>query len=557
MKKFRPPLTDYEIKELKRLSELDFSTFSEADVREEFLVEILKLLGYRKELDYSVSREESFKLNPLFLSVGSSRIKLDYLCSLRKQYFWIIDAKEGKCKDMENPPAIAKNDIGQTHFYSLHPEINCQYFIVSNGWFTNLYERDSLDDLSTPILSIKNTEIATRFLELDSYVGSTQLLPLLKEKLLDQIDKIFASEIRVERLDEFISAVRDKAGKQRHKVEQAARDNYTKNATDADRYKILDTEDISTVVYSVFQSLRTRFEIEGVARRLTERLIKNRKENAFKEYSFFNNLMLTKAFPVNFWYYPSVLHFLFYANKHGISSVHFGFRTIKDLLKEWLDLCLFHLCDKKGLRYMWACERVYAKIIKQSIIMMPTLRESVEKMLDKELFYLPEEKLAPLGPNQASVVINAVETSISFFRSKFIRNYYNADGYVFKENLADIEYHSLLQTSKEFDEKFGNKYELSKKELGNNWSDLQFYEYINHDRMGSAICDILLWNEDQLDILTEGQKQRIKLMAELDCTNFADDLCKVIGIKYNDSAEIKDREKMIQNFFNPSINQHI
>ena len=192
MKKFRPSLTEYETKELKRLSELNFSTYSEADVREEFLVEILKLLGYRKELDYSVSREESFKLNPLFLSVGSTRIKLDYLCSLRKQYFWIIDAKEGKCRDTENPPAIAKNDVGQTHFYSLHPEINCQYFIVSNGWFTNLYDRDSLDDLLTPILSIKSTEISNRFLELDSYVGSTQLLPLLKEKLLDQIEKIFS-----------------------------------------------------------------------------------------------------------------------------------------------------------------------------------------------------------------------------------------------------------------------------------------------------------------------------------------------------------------------------
>jgi hypothetical protein len=482
---------------------------------------------------------------------------LDYLCSLRKQYFWIIDAKEGKCKDTENPPAIAKNDVGQTHFYSLHPEINCQYFIVSNGWFTNLYDRDSLDDLLTPILSIKSTEISNRFLELDSYVGSTQLLPLLKEKLLDQIEKIFSSEIRVERLDEFISAVRDKAGKQRSKVEQAARVNYTKNASEPEQYKVLETEDISTVVYSVFQTLRTRYEIEGVARRLTERLKSNRKEHTFKEYSFFNNLLLTKAYPVNFWYYPSVLHFLFYANKHELNSVHFGFRTVKDLLQEWLDLCLFHLSNKKGLRYMWVCERLYAKIIKQSIIMLPTFRGSIKKMLDKELFYFPEEQLAPLGPNEASVVINAVETSIAFFRSKFIENYFDEDGYFFKENLANQEYHSLLQVSKTLDEEFGEKYDLAKKELGGDWQDLQSYEHLTYDRMGSAICDILLWNEDQLDILTEAQKQRIKLMAELDCTNFADDLCKKIGIKYNEPTEISDKEKLIQNFFDPSVNQHI
>lgn len=97
-------------------------------------MELVKLLGYRKELDYSVSREDSFSLNPLFLSIGSKRIKLDYLCSLRKQYFWIIDAKEGKKSTANGPPVLKTEDISQAHFYCLHPEINCPYFIVSNGW---------------------------------------------------------------------------------------------------------------------------------------------------------------------------------------------------------------------------------------------------------------------------------------------------------------------------------------------------------------------------------------------------------------------------------------
>src|ERR1700722_550042 len=127
MQKYRPPLTADQIKELERLSKLDFSSFSEADVREEFLVELLKILGYRKELDYSVVREEGFRLNPLFLFVGSSRIKLDYLCSLRKQYFWIIDEKKGRCPYKNNPPAIEKESVGQAYFYSLHPEVNCRY----------------------------------------------------------------------------------------------------------------------------------------------------------------------------------------------------------------------------------------------------------------------------------------------------------------------------------------------------------------------------------------------------------------------------------------------
>ena len=84
MKKYRPPLTDTELQELERLSKLKFSTYTEADVREEYLMPILTLLGYRKDLDYSVSREKTFKLNNLFLQVGSTEVRLDYICSIRK-----------------------------------------------------------------------------------------------------------------------------------------------------------------------------------------------------------------------------------------------------------------------------------------------------------------------------------------------------------------------------------------------------------------------------------------------------------------------------------------
>ena len=557
MKKFRPPLTEDELNELKRLSSLNFSDYSEADVREEFLVEILKLLGYRKELDYSVSREESFKLNPLFLSVGSSRIKLDYLCSLRKQYFWIIDAKEGKCTDISDPPKIAVSEIGQAHFYSLHPQINCKYFIVSNGWFTNLYDRENLDELLTPVLSIKSSELKARFLELDSYIGSTQILPTLKEKVLDQVEKIFLAEIRVERLDEFINAVKEKAGKARSKVELAARDNYVKNSGENDDvYKQLETEDISETIYSIFQTLRTRGEINGVAKKITERIKLNRKEHSFKEYFFFDKLMLAKPYPVNFWYYPSVLNFLFYAKKTGMTSIYYGQRTIEDLLKEWINLCFFHLTDKKVLRYLWALEGIYAKVIKQALIMRPSFRGEIKKMLDKELFYLPEETLAPFGPSEAATVIRAVETSLAFFRSRFIANYYDEDRYQFKETLAYQEYQTLKQVSDTFDIVMGRKYELTKKELGDKWQDLQFYESPTFDRMGSAICDILLYNSDQLDILTEAQKQRLKILANLKCTNFADEVCKKIGIKYEEEISEEVIEKAIIKFFDPSTDQH-
>ena len=82
MQKFRPELDSLELAELERLTILDFSDYTEADVREEFLVPLMTLLGYRKELDYSVSREISYNLSKSFIQVGSTKIRLDYICSL-------------------------------------------------------------------------------------------------------------------------------------------------------------------------------------------------------------------------------------------------------------------------------------------------------------------------------------------------------------------------------------------------------------------------------------------------------------------------------------------
>lgn len=556
MKKFRSHLTESEKTELSRLSRLNFSTYTEADVREEFLVELLKLLGYRKGLDYSVSREESFRLNPLFLSVGSNRIKLDYLCSLRKQYFWIIDAKEGRCKDPNNPPQIDERSIAQTHFYSLHHEINCPYFIVSNGWYTNLYSRNDLDDNLTPLLSIRNTEMAHLFLELDGYVGATQLLPKVKEGLLDQIKKVFAAEIRVERLDEFVDAVHDKASKARSQVEKAAVEAYQKNAEQNEPFKALETEDISLSVYSVFQNLRKRFELDRVAGILSRRIIANHHDFQFKEYFFFSRLMLEQPYPVNFWYYPSVLHFLFRANREGITTVYYGQRTIQDMLTEWIDLCLFHLSKRKVLRYLWACEVLYAKIIKQSVLLFPTIRKGISDLLDKGLFYLPEEKLTLFGPNQASIMISVIESSIAYFRSRFIKTYSDEYGYRFKEALAHQEYQILQILSNKIDADFGDTYQKIKKELGDEWRDLSWYEYPKFDRMGSAICDILIWNEHSLHLLTDTQKERIKLLAELDCTNFADDLCGLLGIAYRKDIPQHAKKQAIKDFYDPAKDQY-
>ncbi|MBO9204210.1 MULTISPECIES: type I restriction enzyme HsdR N-terminal domain-containing protein [Niastella] len=555
MKKFRPLISDAELLQLKRLSKLDFSKYNETEVREFFLIELLKLLGYQSGTDYSISLEQSFPLNNLSLYPGSKRIKLDYICSLRKQYFWLIEAKEGKCRNPLRPPKIRAKDVEQAFFYSQHPEVNCRYFVVSNGWYIQLYDRDTLAGKLTPILAIKHTDLPEKFLELDQYVGATQILPMVKEKILDQIEKVFASEIRIERLDEFIDEVKEKAARVRGKVEEAAREIYFKNHPENEALKLLDQEDISTSVYSVFQNIRVRFEINYVADKLVTRLVNNRSKYSFNEYTFFSRLLLENPYPVNYYYYPHVLHFLFQAKAVGLDSISYNRKSISELLEDWLNLCLFHLSDRPIMRYLWVCERIFAKISKQSLIMMPSLREKVKNLLNSELFYIPEEKLIHLGPNQASVVIQTVETSLAQFRSAFINKYYDFKKHQFHESLAKQYYLQLVHTSDLMDEQFGGQYEKLKNELGNDWSDLNSYDQILFDRMGSVVCDILLYNEKQLGPLTEAQRKRISQLAELKNVNCASALCNKLNIAFRDDIDEEARKRDIEKFFDPSANQ--
>lgn len=232
MQKFRPPLSSSELAHLTELAKLDFSTFNETDVRETYIRPLLNLLGYQKDRDYSVSTEESFKLGEPFIRIGRDRIELDYLNAVRKQNFWLIEAKNG---NPDGKAAIPDGDVCQAYFYALHQSTNCQYFVVCNGWLFNLYDRDNLDASLTPQLSVKRSELRDRLLEIDAIIGATQVQSHVKSRLLDEIGRALSAEVSLERLDEFVEAVKGASNRARPKVLDNFRVNYRREATDREK----------------------------------------------------------------------------------------------------------------------------------------------------------------------------------------------------------------------------------------------------------------------------------------------------------------------------------
>lgn len=559
MKKYRPPLTEDEKKELIRLSKLDFSDYSEADIREEFLVELLKILGYRKELDYSISREESYNLHPLFLSVGSSRIRLDYLCSLRKKYFWLIDAKKGKCSDNNNPPQIVISEIGQAYFYTLHPEINCPYFIVSNGWYTNLYHRNDLDENGSPLLSIQSHEIYNRFLELDSFVGSTQILPFLKSEILNQVEKTLSTELRVDRLDEFVEEIEKSIAKIKPAVRENAWKAHEKEQKDnKSKINALYHEDLYNLVYDIFQAPVSRIILEKYSKIIHHRLVSDQIWG--KQLLFFEKLLLREPYYVSYWYYSSVLALLLYLKKNNF-EINFGSNSpsLDDILQEWIDLCLFGLEDKKHFRVLFLFEAFFYRLGKKQTLISIEGRNTINNVVAQENFYLPEESIAVYGPSEACTLINLVTQYAQHNTELILIKYKEKKSRGFKTNLAIQEYKHIINQIDIISPKIDAEYQRIKSELGSEWSELLFLDRLNtsFDSLGSATCDILNWyKEISFPFLGEEQKDRIKLMAELGCTNHADTLLDELQIEWD--KDFRNRDDIItwrKKYFDPDVNQ--
>jgi hypothetical protein len=276
MRKYRIPLTDYEKNKLEDLSRKDFSYWNESEIREYFIVPLLNLLGYGKDSEYDLSNEPSYDLNPLFLQPGrnnNKRMKIDYICSVRKSKFWIIEAKRGYKNKYGEPSIIEEQQIDQAYFYSLHPSVNCPYFLITNGWNINLYQRDEIGEDLKPILSISRDNLVNKFLELDSYIGSTQIIPYLKRRILADIKNVLSAEVYLDRLDEFSDEVKSLIGSIRPEVIK----NYKKNVEieerkgDEDLIKFINQEALQFIPYSVFSSRYGLWQLKKISKIVLEK----------------------------------------------------------------------------------------------------------------------------------------------------------------------------------------------------------------------------------------------------------------------------------------------
>jgi hypothetical protein len=148
---------------------LPFATMGEADVREEILAPLIRLLGYRQGTEFDVIREQSLRYPREFIGTKKPRTdpvlrgKADYILDVVGYACWVLEAKA---------PGVPIDDhaIQQAWSYANHPEVRAVYFAVSNGEVLQVFATQA-GPTAGAFMSVSYEDMEQRLPELHNTLG--------------------------------------------------------------------------------------------------------------------------------------------------------------------------------------------------------------------------------------------------------------------------------------------------------------------------------------------------------------------------------------------------
>ena len=168
--------------------------YSEADVREEIISDLLRVLGYDKQSNFSIDRDKGLQL------LGRKNFP-DYSLTLWSENFWLIEAKKPGRIDNH----FRAKDIRQAVGYAIHPAINAALAVICDGRKIAIFDRE--ESLAEPIVTVKITELSQNIDILRAILSPWQIWLFEKRRIARQLDKVFDKEFNIQRLEEFKSLV--------------------------------------------------------------------------------------------------------------------------------------------------------------------------------------------------------------------------------------------------------------------------------------------------------------------------------------------------------------
>ncbi|WP_155634749.1 type I restriction endonuclease subunit R [Burkholderia cepacia] len=252
------PLSKDEVDELQRLSMLDVSSYSEADVRAEIIDQVVRILGYKKETYFSLVREKHLKLL-------DADMFIDYNMTLWSEAFWVIEAKRVKRDELRFNAA----ELQQALRYAAHPDINAALLVLCDGRVFEVYDRE--ESLVNPVARVEVKNLADEFHVLQALLSPWQSWFFQKRRVLRLMDKVLGHEINLGRLREFREELDISLDQKRAKVIDNWREVTSRRDDRAQRLQIIQAHGIEDLVDGEMFVGQSKADKDAIARALVDK----------------------------------------------------------------------------------------------------------------------------------------------------------------------------------------------------------------------------------------------------------------------------------------------
>ena len=410
------PLSSDKIEVLRHVQDYPgVEAFNEAEVRSYIIDPILRVLGYDKGTDFSTSLENHL----MFL--GQQR-RSDYQVHLWRENFWLLEAK----KPRVGMAAFGYDDFSQALEYSVHPSVNAALIVLCDGLKLEIFDREA--NVESPILHVDIKDLVVRFDEVRAILEPMQIWFFQKRRILRQVDRVFAKEFVMNRVEEFSDLInRSLRGKRNVVVENFRR--MIKPDSDEERAK---AESASltelTELYMMFD-----FPIpidNAVNRRLVELSLVN------------NYHVMQKVFPYNF--RPANDAFMSQACAYLVglaekcSKVHWlppwlapdrkANSEIEPAIKLFLDHCLTYFSGYEPYCIILLASCAVRRIAKINTISSDIIQQVGANLHALARFTLPEISWAQAVASREGQLINIIDTQTMAAMEEFMAQTASEDG---------------------------------------------------------------------------------------------------------------------------------
>ena len=311
--------------------DVDVTTFTEADVREEIISPLLGVLGYDKQSYFSIEREKRIQL------LRRNNF-LDYNLTLWSENFWLIEAKRPSTLGAE----FSADDISQAIGYAVHPEINAALVVLCDGRKISIFDRE--ENQREPVLTVRIVDLQRDIDKLRSILSPWQVWFFEKRRIVRYLDKVFDKEFNIGRLEEFKNLITQRLDSKR----RAVIDNMRSVVASADNTGLATESLRSTGAVDLIEGVFFLSLNVSNTRAIAETLVDHCQENNFR--------VIHRVFPdhardMNDQFCMHALNLLIHLHKEN-STVDWlpawlgGGRDLEGAIKRFIALCLTHFaCD--------------------------------------------------------------------------------------------------------------------------------------------------------------------------------------------------------------------